>query len=494
MGKNVSYYKSARLTGSIEKDIRFFTDIFINDALLRVRRISIAGRENACALIFMDGIASAALIGSDIIRAALCAKPGDDFTLSPENVVKYCLYSSEVRFCENADEMLSSVMYGDSVLLTDGYEKAVIINTKGWRYRGVAEPPNERVTSGPREGFDEAALLNVSQLRRKLQTPDLCVAQETLGRRTDTKVFICYLGSLADKKLVSAVREKIRKIDMDGVLDANYIAEKISDGHGLLFRTAGTTERPDIVAARLLEGRVAVIVDGSPVALTLPFLLSENFQSNEDYYVNASIGSAARILRFIGFFIACFASGIYVSLVSFHAGFLPTFSALAILKLRTGVPVSTLSECVALIFVLELLKEACSRAPRDTGTALGVVGGLVLGEAAINTETVSAPALIIVALGGLCSVMLPRLRGAILFLNLTSTFFAGFFGLFGVFCVFSVTFIYITGLRSFGADYTLSLKNPRLSGFKDVFIRASWKKMIARPAIAKDETRQRNED
>lgn len=493
MGKNISYYKGLSLSGRLEKDIAFFADVYKFDAMLRIRRTVIGKAGVPCALLFMDGMASGSDISEHILRAAVKATVDENFTATPEAVANRLLYSSEVEINGNVADMLSAISYGDTVMLIDKSDKAIIINTKGFKHRDISEPPNERTTTGPREGFDEVALFNIALIRRKLQTPDLCVLPMNIGRRTDTKVFICYLDSLADKTLLDKLKEKIKSIDIDGILDVNYISEELCDKRNFLFKTAGTTERPDIAAARMLEGRVAVIVDGSPVVLTVPFLFSENFQSNEDYYQNYFSGSVARILRLISFVIACFAPAAYIAFVSFHAGFLPTFSALAILKLRTGIPFSTLLECVILIVALELLKEACTRSPRDIGTTLSVVGGLVLGEAAVDTRTISAPALIVVALSGLCSAMLPRLRGPILLINLVSSFFAGFFGLLGVFTCICVTIIYILNIESFGTDYTLSLARPGYQNFKDVLFRASWGNMINRPGFNKNKKRQKDE-
>ena len=492
MGKNISYYKNTFLSGKINRDVDTIKEILKFDAMLRIRKTFIGKTGVACAAIFIDGMVSSDLISDHILRALVTADTDENFKANAESVAENLLYSSEVKSAKTVAEMLSAVFYGDTVLLVDGDTTALVINTKGWRFRSIEEPPNERILTGPREGFDEAALLNLAQIRRRLQTPDLCICPINLGLRTDTKVFVCYLGSLADNELVKAVKEKINAVNIDGVLDINYIAEEIC-GKDFLFKTTGKTERPDIAVARMLEGRIVIIADGSPVVLTLPYLFSENFQSNEDYYQNWILGSAARIIRFISFAASCFAPAIYISLVSFHAGFLPTFSALSVLKLRTGVPISSLLECIILILVLELLKEACLRAPKDIGAALSIIGGLVLGEAAVETRIISASALIVVALSGLCSAMLPRLRLSILFINFFTSILAGFFGLIGTFTGICVTAIYILGLESFGYDYTLSLNKLSYQNLKDVLIRAKWTDMIFRPDITKDIKRQNND-
>lgn len=489
--KDLEFYKNKRLSGKLENDVFLIKNILRKDSMLRVRRLKIGNTPFYCALFFTDGMASGDAVTEGIVKPVIRFKAGSGFIPDAENLLSCCLYAGEASTTEDLSEMLSAVLYGDTLLLIDGQKTAVTVNTKGWRTRGVDEPPNERVQQGPREGFGESALLNVALIRRKLKTPDFCAEPMTCGKRTETQIYICYLNSLADKNTLDELRRRISVINTDGVLDTNYLNEFIKERKHSLFKTAGSTERPDIVAARLLEGRVAVIADGTPSVLTVPYLLSENFQSDDDYYLNFFVGSIGRAFRLLSFFVACFFTGLYVALVTFHAGLIPTASALAVLRLRIGVPSSTLTESLILIIAFEILREACARAPRDTGTALGVVGGLVIGEAAVNTETVSAPTLIIVALAGICSVMIPRLRGAVFFINLVSTLAAGFFGLFGLFSVCVAVLIYILGLSSFGVDYTEAFLNPSFENFKDVFFRVPWSKMILRPPFNKNKRRQR---
>ena len=206
-------------------------------------------------------------------------------------------------------------------------------------------------------------------IRRKLLTPDLCTEMVRIGRRSDTIVFICYLDSLADEGTVSELKRRLSKIDIDGILDTNYIAEFIRDRPHSIFKTSGTTERPDTVAARLLEGRIAVIADGTPVVLTLPYLFSENFQSDEDYYLNYTVASVGRLLRYICFFLSVSIPAAFVAAVTYHKELLPTSLAITVTQLRGGVPFPAFVECILLIFVFEILKETGVRMPQSLGHA-----------------------------------------------------------------------------------------------------------------------------
>lgn len=488
--KDLSYYKNKRISGNLKKDTALISDILKKDGMLRVRKVRIGKTRFFCTLFFMDGMADGNAVLEGIVKPLIRYGAEEDFAPVPSKIISDCLYAGEITETCDLSSMLDGILYGDTLLLADSQTSALIINTKGWKTRSIDEPPNERVLEGPREGFGESALLSVAMLRRKLRTPDFCAEPLKCGRRSGTQVYLCYLGSLADKSLVDEVKKRIDRIDIDGILDTNYISESIKDRKNSIFKTAGSTERPDIAAARLLEGRIAIISDGSPSVLTVPYLFSENFQSDDDYYMSFIIGSIGRAFRILSFIFACFLTGLYVSLVTFHAGLIPTASALAVLRLRIGVPFSTLTESIILIIAFEILKEACSRAPKDTGTALGVVGGLVIGEAAVNTETISAPTLIIVALAGICTVMIPRLRGAVFFINLASTAASGLFGLFGLFSVLVAVLLYVLRLSSFGVDYTESLVDPSFQNLKDVLFRAPWRKMILRPPFNKNRVRQ----
>ena len=212
------------------------------------------------------------LLNESVIKPLLLVQNERADESLTEYIANRVLFASETECTENVADMLRAVLYGDTLLLIDGCMTAITVNTKGWRTRGISEPADERILQGPREGFDEAALLNAAMIRRKLLTPDLCTEMVRIGRRSDTIVFICYLDSLADEGTVSELKRRLSKIDIDGILDTNYIAEFIRDRPHSIFKTSGTTERPDTVAARLLEGRIAVIADGTPVVLTLAYL------------------------------------------------------------------------------------------------------------------------------------------------------------------------------------------------------------------------------
>lgn len=479
---------SRKMTARLDENLALLRDVFSRDATFRVRDLQ-SGMGVRCCLLYLDGMVHSELINQSVVRPLILAAPaaGGDAADVIEHQV---LYANDVSRKERLVDLLRGILYGDSVLLVEGAACGLVINTKGWRSRGISEPENETVLQGPREGFDEAAMLNLAQLRRKLLTTDLCIEMQRIGRRTDTLVFVCYLGSLASRGLVREVKKRLSKIDIDGILDTNYLNELIRDRRHSVFKTCGTTERPDVVAAKLLEGRVAVMVDGTPVVLTVPYLFTENFQSDEDYYLSFWVASVGRLLRYVCFLLAVSVPAIYLALLTFHKRLLPTFLLLSAAQSRGGVPFSSFVECLMLILILEILKETGARMPQSLGHTLSIVGGLVVGQAAVEARLISAPMLIAVAVSGIAGLMIPRLRAAVFYLRLGMLLLAAVLGLPGCLLGMTMILIRIMQLSSFGAAYTLPLQNPTVQGLKDTAVRLPWWMMKTRPGFNRNLQRQ----
>ena len=233
---SVNDYKDTYLSGNLDKDITLFKTIFARDAVLRTREVLIGGSAR-CYLIFMDGMINSAQQGETVVEALVESSLPQNFVPSAKYIARNILFANEVTETEKLPDMLRAILYGDTVLIIESSKLALTINTKGWRTRGISEPSGERVLQGPREGFDEAAMFNLAMIRRKLLTPDLCIELMRIGRRSDTLVFICYLGSLANPDTVKELKKRLLKIDVDGILDSNYIAEHIRDAADGNFET-----------------------------------------------------------------------------------------------------------------------------------------------------------------------------------------------------------------------------------------------------------------
>ena len=497
MSGQVSDYSGKRISGRLSEDVKFIKKIFFRDSILRIREFHCGGEPWVdCAAIYFDGMVAAQMINDSVVRPMVNAHLVLDMNEEvrepiADTVMRRVLYANEITKTDDLGEMLRAVMYGDTLLLLDGSREALTINTKGWKTRGISEPEDERILQGPREGFSESVMVNTSLLRRKLQTPDLCIEMLRVGRRTDTKVYVCYLGTLASRKTVKRLKIKLSEIDIDGIFDVNYISELVTDRKNRLFHNTGVTERPDVVAARLLEGRIAVMVDGSPMVMTLPYLFAENFQSDEDYYQSYMIASVGRAIRYLCFFLSISVPALYVALTVFHRKLLPTAFLLSVTEARSGVPLPSVLECFLLILVFEILKEAGVRTQQSLGQALSIVGGLVVGQAAVEARLVSAPMLIAVALSGIAGLMIPRLRTAVFYLRMALLAGGSLLGLFGYAAVMAVILARIFSLDSFGADATAAIAHPSLENFKDTVVRAPIRRMLRRPEFNKNKYRMR---
>ncbi len=482
MYATVNEFENVTLSGDLEKDVEFFKDIFKKEAVFRIKRVRARNTVSFdCAILYFDGMVDSTQLDDGVIRPLITVNKANDSPTLADFVETQILFIRDIKKQTKVSDMLNGMMFGEALILLDGSREALSLDTKGFKTRGIDEPQDERVLQGPREGFVENALSNIALIRRKLQTPDLCSESMRVGKRSNTQVFICYLESLADPRLIEELKKKIKKIDIDGILDTNYITENIRDNKYSLFKTTGTTERPDVAAGKLLEGRVAIIVNGTPMVVTVPYLFSESFQSDEDYYLNFLISSIGRALRYISFFLAVSIPAIFIALSSFHRELLPTALAVSVSSLRGGVPFAPLTECLIMIFVFEILKETGVRMPESLGHALSIVGGLVVGQAAVEARIISTPMLIVIALSGIAGLMIPRLRAAVFYLRLIYVFLAALFGLYGFFAGAAITVMHVISLKSFGVDYTVSLNKADFQSLKDTVFRASWVNMITRP-------------
>ncbi len=462
---------------------------FCRDATFR-QRVFQAGTGVRAAVCYLDGMASAGEIRAGVIRPLMKALPGDEPNAAAYAAEKV-LWATEVSGTGSLETVFSGLLSGAAAVFFEGCSTALVVDAKGFRSRGIQEPENETVLQGPREGFDEVAVSNLAMIRRKLQTPDLCAETITVGKRSKTAVYLCYLRSLASGALVEELKRRLANIEIDGILDTNYLNELIRDRRLSIFKTVGSTERPDVVAAKLLEGRVAILANGTPVVLTVPYLFAENFQSGEDYYLNFWGASIGRFLRYFCFFLTISVPAVYLALLTHHQRLLPTFLLLSSAGTRGGVPFSSLAECLLLILVLEILKETGARMPQNLGHTLGIIGGLVVGQAAVEARLVSASMLIVVAVSGIAGLMIPRLRAAVFFLRVGFVLLAAWLGLPGCLLGGAFLLVRLTGTASFGVSYLQPLETPTAQGMKDTFLRLPWGKMLTRPAFNRNLTRQR---
>lgn len=466
------------VSADLNQNITKMQKLFERDKTMVTRRVSPPGwPEGAVCLFFCDGMVNTVSINENIIRPLTAMTPppkgADRLRYLEESVVQ----TNEARQSDDWDDLVYSMVYGDTILFCSGCDRALVLNSKGFAMRGISEPDGETVLKGPREGFTEGILRNLSMLRRKLRVHELKQEYLTLGAVSKTVCALCYIDGIVDPKVLAEVRRRLKRVKMDGIFDSNYVAEIIRDHKNSPFKTIGTTERPDVVAAKLLEGRVALVVDGTPVVLTMPGILIESFQSSEDYYVGFQFAAISRALRMTGFFLAISVVPVYIALMTFHAEMLPTPLLMSIASARQGVPFPSVLEALGLLMAFDLLREAGTRTPSAIGQTLSIVGGLVVGSAAVEARFASAPMVIIIAFSGITGLMIPKLKSAVIIVRLGLIVLVSFAGLYGYLIGMAALLAHLASMQSFGVNMLSSSPLAQMGSHEDSLIRAPFARM-----------------
>ena len=472
----------AVLTLSIKKNIAMLKSVFMDVDPVIYRELTGGENESKFCLVFCDGVVDAGMMNDNILKPIMEYKG----KVTIDNIMSRVVQINSAEKIKDFKSIIEAVSYGDTILLIEGSNEAVLLDTKGFVTRAIEEPDGEKVLSGPREGFCEAIMLNISLVRRKIRSSELKFKFLSLGKQTSTQICLAYMDDIVDKELLTNLQKRLETIDLDSILDANYIEEIITDSPSALFRSIGNTERPDVVVAKLLEGRMAIFVDGSPVALTAPYLFIENFQSNEDYYMNFFYSSFSRMLRIIGFLLTITVPALYIAVVAYHQEMLPTNLMINIATDSHNVPLPASLEALILLIMFDILRETGIRMPSDIGQALSIVGALVVGQAAVEAKLIAAPMLIIIALTGITSLLVPKMNTSVIFVRIGILLLTSFLGLLGFVVGISLTLINILTLKSFGISQMTRDDRYSSQANKDALIRVPWKSMLNRPYYLTD--------
>ena len=470
-------------SSSLEKNIAELKNIFVDDGTIGTRWITNC-HNNALkyCIVQNDGLVSSTIINENIIKPLMLSKVMLNKGQQIDTLIHQVILTNQVKKTNQWQEIIQSVTYGDTILFIDGEAEVLLLNSKGFNTRAIAEPSGEKVISGPREGFCEALMMNLSMVRRRLRNNELKIKFRSLGVRTHTQICICYIDTIVNKHVLAELNRRLDTIDIDGILDTNYIVELIRDSRLSPFRTTGYTERPDVVVGKLLEGRIALFVDGSPVALTLPYLFIENFQSNEDYYLSFFYTSIGRLLRICGFISSIIIPAFYIVIVAFDREILPTTLLVNIAKERLGVPLPAVLEAFVMLILFDILKETGIRLPSGIGQALSIVGALVIGQAAVSAKLVAAPMIIVVAVTAVTGLLVPRMDAPIIYIRLVLLALSAAMGLLGFIAGVTMIIIHLLNLHSFGIPQLTPTGSLKYQEVKDTFFRGPWWKMLNRPA------------
>ncbi|HHZ20803.1 MAG TPA: spore germination protein [Firmicutes bacterium] len=470
-----------------------------DDVIFREYTVQL-GRPLQIMLIFIDGMSSKEIINKYILEALTLdsdMKAEWERKFGEEDLVlavrDRLLTIDEVKVVTTYPEIMAAVLSGETAILFEGEAQAIIANTRGWEHRGIDEPQTESVVRGPRVGFNEVLKSNTAQIRRWIRDPNLRIKNLQLGTRTKTDISICYIHGIANPKIVDEVKQRLERIEIDGILESSYLEEMIEDSVLSVFPTVQSTERADRVAAGLLEGRVAIVTDNTPFVLLVPVTFWQLYYAAEDYYQRWPLATLLRAIRFLAFFFSLYLPALYIALASHSPELIPFKLAVAIAGTREGVPFPVFFEALIMEVAIEIIREASARLPGSLGQTIGIVGGFILGDAAVRAGLISPMITIIVALTAISSFTAPSYAVAVSnrLLRFPLMVIALIGGLYGLSIASIFIIIHLASIRSFGTPYLAPVTPFRARDMKDTFFRVPWWAMADRPGMYRPLDRMR---
>ncbi|OPA80386.1 spore germination protein [Paenibacillus selenitireducens] len=487
------------LSTSVKDNINNFRCVLGSPNDLQVKEITL-GNAHPCGVVGIEGLTNKDIIQDQVLRSLMISLTDSNKNIPVSGEELLLFVQSEVLplqaidVISDFDEAIRCILAGDTALFVEGADKVLMLSTKGWKSRGIEEPQTEGLIRGPRDGFTEDLGTTTALVRRKVQDPHLRFDTYKIGNRMKKDVIVAYIDDLANPKLVQEVKRRLVTLHKDDVDGSGLIEQWISDNYLSPFPQILSTERPDKVAAALLQGRVAILVDGTPFQLIMPITFATSLHSPEDNYQNWMISSVIRLLRIGAAFMATFLPAIYIALTEFHHGMLPSMLAFSIAGAREGVPFPAVVEAFIMEITLELLREAGIRLPKPIGQTIGIVGGLVIGEAAVSAGIVSPIMVIIVAITAISSFALPSYSTAISLrlLRFGIMIAAAVFGLYGIVLAFITIMIHMVNLRSFGLPYSTPFAPTFFKDITNTAIRTPVSHLEMEPEMLKSGDHQQN--
>lgn len=471
--------KQTPLYTSLSENIKTLKERFSSSADLTIRPVHLEHIETA--VITMEG-----MVNKDILALA-AIKPMAEGNLPPNPNKAFqilrdeILYTSEQVEVATLEMLEKFIMSGFAVILLDGINQGLALGIQGFNFRSISEPDADVVQRGSKEGFVEALRINMTLVRRRIKNPTLKFETMTIGKVSKTDICLCYLTDIVSPKILKALKKRLSEIPLNTVMASGYITPFLEEKKDFsFFSGVGVSERPDTVCGKIAEGRIAILVDGTPTALLVPFLFVEYFQTLDDYSNRAYFATFTRWLKYIAFFIAILLPGLYVALGTYHPELFPIPLLNKIAGSIADTPLPLAGEVIVIYFVYEIMREAGLRMPQPLGHAVSIVGALVIGETAVNAGLIGAPTLMVVALTAICSYVIPSLYAPSAVLRLLFVLAAALLGIWGVVLLFCAVLLNICGKNSFGVPYFAPISPFGLSAMRDVFVRSGWKILAKR--------------
>lgn len=454
---------------------------FAESSDLIIREADIGGR--AAALVSIEGMILLQSFAQGVLNPLLQHDYGEctaeaQYAQMRDAVVALAEQTEVADF----DALYGMIMSGFCVILLDGVAQGLAVGMQGFSSRSVDEPTGETMQRGSREGFVEVIRTNLSMVRRRMKTPKLRFEMMSVGRESRTDVALCYLDGAVSTEILDRIRTRLRTCPLDDVLESGYLQPYLEDQPLSLFSSVGTSERPDTVCGKIGEGRVAVFVDGTPDVLIVPYLFVEHFQSMDDYANRPFFATLTRWIKYVAFAVAVLLPGTFVAMGTWQPSLFPTAMLYRLAESEARQPFSLMGQALIIHFIYELMREAGLRLPKPLGHAVSILGGLVIGDAAVESGLIGSPMILVVALTAISSFVIPKLYEPIAVLRLVFIVIGGVGTLFGLIVGFCALLSNLCALCPYGVPYTAPLSPLRLRGLRDVLIRSGWKRLGERRA------------
>lgn len=474
--------------GEISKHLKDNTELIkkltSGSADLVIREISVNGIR--CAAVAAEGMVNS-FYYSSIITYNLCSvnfggvsSPGELF----EHLYDYKVISPDEKIFRTLDDLFAFIYSGFGVILVDGVSAGIAFGAQGFNFRSVNTPTTDENIKGSKEGFTEAIKINQTLIRRRIKSPELVFESVKAGNISRTDCAIVYMSSCVSEKFLDKVRKKLSETDLDMVLESGSIKMMLTTKPLSLFSEIGSTERPDTLAKKLYEGKIGIMIDGTPFVLIVPFLFAEHFHSLDDFAYKAIYSNFIRFLKFTAFAVSFLLPGLYVAVATFHPGILADSFQSRIMEAEQATPYSFLLEALLIHFAYEIMREAGLRLPKEIGHAVSIVGGLIIGDAAVSAGIASAPMVIVAALAAISAFVVPALMDSLVILRFLLIFLGGFLGMYGIALGIILVCVNICAKTVFGVPYSSSISPSSMRTFTS-FLYKSPKQQFASPKVPK---------
>ena len=460
----------------LQKNVMYFKSQFGDAFDVKYRKYNTQGKE--IYFIMVDGMCNSLLATEQvilpIIEADFTDESGDKLIHSAADRVSASIDKS---ITNDLDVAIREAIYGSIIMFTEGSHFAVAFGVQGFPKRAVLEPSTEMQERGSREAFVESFKDNVTMIRRRVRSPVFKTQIVEIGTTSKTRACVCYMSDRVDKEMLEKVVERLKNATVDTVLGSGYMQTFLDAKHPSIFSGVGFTERPDVLTAKISEGKICIIVDGTPNALIVPYLFIEHFHSMDDYLKRPYYASFIRTLKMVSFFLSVFLPGLYVAICTFHQEIIPETMIFGITGQESRTPFPVMIEALLIHLIYETVREGGLRMPKSVGHAISIVGALVIGESAVTAGILSAPMLIVVGLTAVSSFVVSTLYEPVAVLRFAFIIVGGLSGIYGIMLCFAGVLVNASAINPYGIPFTSPLSPTRIGSLRDFVFRADWRKM-----------------